>query len=96
MPKLFDGPEYWKKRKWSRESDIALVICVAPFVVGTGFAADLFACSLRDEFFAFTGILPVIYLAARPWSLLMAGSRRAMTVVERGIIVISSSYSGNS
>ena len=54
--------------------------------------ADCFACSLRDEFFAFTGILPVTYLAALPAPFFAAGARRAVTSVERGMIAVSSSY----
>jgi hypothetical protein len=53
----------------------------------------LLACSFRDEFFALTGILPVIYLLAFPAPLLIAGNRRARTVVDRGMIAVSSSYS---
>jgi hypothetical protein len=60
-------------------------------VLAAGFA--LLACSFRDEFFALTGILPVTYLLALPAPFLMAGSRRARTVVDRGIIAVSSSYS---
>jgi hypothetical protein len=48
---------------------------------------------LRDEFFALTGILPDTYLAARPAPGFMGGSRRATTVVDLGMIVVSSSYS---
>ena len=68
-----------------------LFICVEPFMLAAGFA--LLACSFRDEFFALTGILPVTYLLAFPAPFLMAGSRRARTVVDRGIIAVSSSYS---
>lgn len=50
-------------------------------------------CSLREEFFILTGILPDMYLAARPAPGLIGGNRRAMTEVDRGIIVVSSSYS---
>ena len=57
------------------------------------FAVDLLACSFRDEFLAFTGILPVMYRWALPAPLFIAGNRRAMTVVERGIMAVSSSYS---
>jgi hypothetical protein len=65
-----------------------------PAVLAAGFAADLLAgCSFREEFFAVTGILPDMYLAARPAPGLMGGSRRAMMDVERGMIVVSSSYS---
>jgi len=57
-------------------------------------AADLVDdCSLREEFFMLTGILPDMYLAARPAPGLMGGNRRAMTEVDLGIIVVSSSYS---
>lgn len=63
-------------------------------MLAAGFAVDLLAgCSFREEFFAVTGILPDMYLAARPAPGLMGGSRRAMMDVERGIIVVSSSYS---
>jgi hypothetical protein len=55
---------------------------------------DLFdPCSFRDEFFILIGIFPDMYLAARPAPGLLGGSRRAMTDVERGIRVVSSSYS---
>jgi len=72
-------------------SVMELFICVGPLVLAAGFA--LLACSFRDEFFALTGILPVTYLLALPAPFLMAGSRRARTVVDRGIIAVSSSYS---
>jgi hypothetical protein len=72
-------------------SVMELFICVGPFVLAAGFA--LLACSFRDEFFALTGILPVIYLLAFPAPLLIAGNRRARTVVDRGMIAVSSSYS---
>ena len=63
-------------------------------MVVAGFTFDFFAaCSFRDEFLAFRGILPVIYLAALPAPGFMGGSRRAVTEVERGMIVVSSSYS---
>lgn len=44
------------------------------------------------EFFAFAGILPETYRAAPPRPGFAAGSRFAMTVVDRGIIMVSSSY----
>jgi hypothetical protein len=72
-------------------SVMELFICVGPLVLAAGFA--LLACSFLDEFFALTGILPVTYLLALPAPFLMAGSRRARTVVDRGIIAVSSSYS---
>jgi hypothetical protein len=59
-----------------------------------GFMLDLFIdCSFREAFFAFTGILPDTYLKAFPAPFFRGGNRRAMTEVERGIIVVSSSYS---
>lgn len=59
-----------------------------------GFVLGLWVdCSLREEFLAFTGIFPDIYLAARPAPGFMGGRRRAITEVERGMIVVSSSYS---
>jgi hypothetical protein len=72
-------------------SVIELLICMAALVLADGLA--LLACSFRDEFFALTGILPVTYLLALPAPFLMAGSRRARTVVDRGIMAVSSSYS---
>lgn len=49
--------------------------------------------SPRWEFLAFCGILPDTYRAAPPRPGLTAGSLFAMTVVERGIEYVSSSYS---
>ena len=69
-------------------SVIELLICMAAGVLAEVLA--LLACSFRDEFFALTGILPVTYLLALPAPFLMAGSRRARTVVDRGIIAVSS------
>ena len=64
-------------------------------MLGAGFALGLVDdCSFREEFFAFTGILPDTYLKAFPAPFFMGGNRRAMTDVERGMIVVSSSYSG--
>jgi hypothetical protein len=63
-------------------------------VLEVGFVMDLLAnCSFREVLLAVTGILPDIYLAARPAPGLMGGSRRAMMDVERGMMVVSSSYS---
>lgn len=45
------------------------------------------------EFLGLCGILPVTYLAAPPRPGFRAGSRFAITVVERGMIVVSSSNS---
>jgi len=74
-------------------SVIALFIWAAAFVVA-GFALDLLVdCSFLDEFLALMGILPVMYLAARPAPGFMGGRRRARTDVDRGIMVVSSSYS---
>lgn len=70
----------------------ALFICAIALLVAVALA-DCFACSLRDEFFAFTGILPVTYLAARPAPFFGAGVLFAVTNVERGIMAVSSSYS---
>lgn len=47
--------------------------------------------SCRFEFFAFTGILPETYLAAPPRPGFAAGILFAITVVDRGIIAVSSS-----
>jgi hypothetical protein len=64
-------------------------------VLTVDFAFVLLAdCSFREEFLALTGILPDMYLAALPAPGLMGGSRRAMIEVERGMMVVSSSYSG--
>lgn len=73
---------------------MALFIWEAPLEADVAGLTLDFDCSLRDEFLAFTGILPDIYLAARPAPGLIGGSRRAITDVERGIMVVSSSYSG--
>ena len=48
------------------------------------------AFSFLCEFLALTGGFPDRYLAAPPFPGLAAGSRFAMTVVERGIISVSS------
>jgi hypothetical protein len=56
-------------------------------------ADDFDACSFREEFLAFMGILPDMYRAALPAPGLMGGSRRAMTDVARGMRAVSSSYS---
>lgn len=73
---------------------MALFICDRPFVVEAGFVTDLLVgCSFREVFFAVTGILPDMYLAALPAPGLMGGKRRAMMDVERGMMVVSSSYS---
>ena len=47
--------------------------------------------STRCWFLALTGIFPETYRAALPAPGLVAGKRRAMTVVERGIWTVSSS-----
>jgi hypothetical protein len=47
--------------------------------------------SVRCVFFALTGAFPETYLAAPPLPGFAAGSLFAITVVERGIIVVSSS-----
>lgn len=49
--------------------------------------------SVREAFRALTGILPETYRAAPPLPGRAAGNRRAITEVDRGIIVVSSSYS---
>src|SRR4051795_7685232 len=65
-----------------------------PFALAVGFARGLsIDCSFLEAFLAATGILPDIYRAARPAPGLLGGSRRATTEVERGMIVVSSSYS---
>lgn len=46
--------------------------------------------SARFDILELCGILPVTYLAAPPRPGLRAGSRFAITVVERGIIEVSS------
>ena len=75
-------------------SVMEVFICETPFVPEVGFVMDLLAgCSFREVFLADTGILPDMYLAARPAPCLMGGNRRAMMDVERGMIVVSSSYS---
>lgn len=71
---------------------MALFIWLMAFDVTLAVAA-LVVCSLREEFLAATGILPETYLAPRPAPGFAAGSRRATTVVDRGMIVVSSSYS---
>lgn len=59
-------------------------------VVGT---VEVAFAKLSDlcEFLALTGIFPETYLAAPPLPGLDAGSRLAITVVERGTMVVSSS-----
>ena len=64
-------------------SVMALFICSRALEVALVDAAVRFVCSLREEFLAVTGILPETYLAARPAPGLLAGSRRATTVVDR-------------
>lgn len=62
------------------------------------FLSDTFPCvfafetdeSALYEFLGLCGILPVTYLAAPPRPDFKAGSRFAITVVERGIIEVSS------
>lgn len=75
-----------------RCSSVILAVFIWAAGVVVGLAADL-ACSLRDEFFAFVGILPVMYRWALPAPFFIAGNRRAMTDVPRGMIAVSSSYS---
>src|SRR5690349_14189415 len=70
----------------------ALFMSAAPFETALTVAA-LIVCSLRDWFFALTGILPETYRAALPAPGFIGGRRRATTVVDRGMIVVSSSYS---
>lgn len=49
--------------------------------------------SCRWKFFAFCGILPDTYRAAPPRPAFKAGSLFAITVLDRGIIEVSSWYS---
>ena len=75
-------------------SVIALFNFIAPFVLADCFTLAFDAdCSFREEFFAFTGIFPDMYRAARPAPAFSGGNRRAMMDVDRGIMVVSSSYS---
>jgi hypothetical protein len=91
--------DHWSLWAWNIaailcSSVMALLICVMPPVFDAVFVLDLLAgCSFREVFFAVTGILPDMYLAALPAPGLIGGSRRAMIDVERGMIVVSSSYS---
>lgn len=67
--------------------------CSGPLVVFgcfTGFDTDV---STLCEFFEFCGILPETYRAAPPLPAFAAGSRLAITVVDRGMMDVSSSYS---
>ncbi len=48
----------------------------------------------RCEFFAFCGILPETYRAAPPLPGLTGGNLFAITVVDLGIMEVSSSYTG--
>lgn len=74
-------------------SSVILLIAKV-FVMVVGFALDLLDdCSFRDEFLVFIGIFPFTYLAARPAPCFMGGRRRAIMEVDRGMIVVSSSYS---
>lgn len=75
-------------------SVMALFSFIAPFVLADCFALVFDAdCSFREEFLAFAGILPDMYRAARPAPVFNGGNRRAMMDVDRGIMVVSSSYS---
>ena len=68
-----------------------LLVLAKAFV---GFAPGLVEdCSFRDEYLVLIGIFPLTYLAARPAPCFMGGRRRAMMVVDRGMMVVSSSYS---
>ena len=79
---------------------MAAILCssvIALFIWAMALLAEIFDllddCSFRDEFLVFIGILPFTYLAARPAPAFIGGRRRAIIEVERGIIVVSSSYS---
>jgi hypothetical protein len=76
---------------------MALLIFAAALEEVDDFVVDFApGCSRLEEFLAFTGILPDMYRAARPAPAFNGGSRLAMMDVERGIIVVSSSYSAGS
>ena len=74
-------------------SVMLLLICgaeAAAFGLETAPAAGV---SFLEEFFALIGILPVMYRAARPAPAFCGGNLLATTVVDLGIMVVSSSYS---
>jgi hypothetical protein len=78
-----------------RCSSVMLLICAREFVLVVGFVLDLLDdCSFRAEFLVFIGIFPFTYLAARPAPAFMGGSRRAIIEVDRGMMVVSSTNSG--
>jgi hypothetical protein len=74
-------------------------VCNADTSTSAGFAVPALACDFDDVFsercvfLAFKGILPDTYLAAPPFPGLMAGNLFAMTVVDLGMMVVSSLYS---
>ncbi len=63
-------------------------------LAGVDDACFVSGASDRREFFAFCGILPDTYRAAPPLPCLAGGSLFATTVVDRGIMEVSSSYTG--
>lgn len=63
---------------------------------GLGLRVGLVAVfSALEEFLAESGAFPDTYRAAPPFPALMAGKRLAMIDVDRGMIVVSSSYSAS-
>lgn len=82
----------WNMAAIRCSSVMLLFICERAFAAGFG-CGLVDGGSFREEFLALIGILPVMYRAALPAPGLVGGSRRAMIDVERGIIVVSSSYS---
>jgi len=67
--------------------------CWGPLVDFDCFTSFDTEASALCEFLEFCGILPETYLAAPPLPAFAAGRRFAITVVDRGMMVVSSSYS---
>lgn len=63
-------------------------------LTGVEEACFVTGASNRWEFLAFCGILPETYRAAPPLPSLAGGNLFAITVVDLGIIEVSSSYTG--
>lgn len=66
------------------------MLLLVPFPCIAGLEIDT---SVRAELRALTGIFPDTYRAAPPRPAFTGGSRLATIVVDRGTIVVSSSYS---
>ena len=72
-------------------SVMGLPFVEALIAAGAALLESVRVASTRCWFLALTGIFPETYRAALPAPGLVAGKRRAMTVVERGIWTVSSS-----